>query len=196
MSDNDQQPQTPQLTRRQLRELRNTASNPIIVDPASAPEVPKAEIEQPVVSAPLPRAAEPIEVPPAPLPDASVDLGAPALTRRQARLQEKIRTASIPVITPTGEHATHPDVDAALPTADEAPVDAGIESETPTHDGDADVVADESASETVDAESPADAPVDEVDAQDEAEPHDELGSEAADTTETEAVEDARVSDQA
>jgi hypothetical protein len=41
-----------------------------------------------------------VAVPPAPVPDASVDLGVSPLTRRQARQQERIRTASVPVITP------------------------------------------------------------------------------------------------
>lgn len=115
MSDKEQQPPTPQLTRRQLRELRNTASNPIIVDPEAADDASATAAEQTPAPAPLPRAAEPVEVPPAPVPQASVDLGSPALTRRQARLQEKIRTASIPVVTSTGEHAAvvaEPDADA------------------------------------------------------------------------------------
>ncbi len=85
------QPNTP-LTRRQLRELRNTAATPIIS--ADSPVEP-----DPPVAAPLARAAEPASVPPAPEPDASVDLEATPTTRRQARLQERLRTASVPVIT-------------------------------------------------------------------------------------------------
>ena len=85
------QPNTP-LTRRQLRELRNTAATPIIsADSAVEPAPP--------VAAPLARAAEPASVPPAPEPDASVDLEATPTTRRQARIQERLRTASVPVIT-------------------------------------------------------------------------------------------------
>ncbi|WP_460773600.1 hypothetical protein [Microbacterium sp. GXF7504] len=84
------QPSTPPLTRRQLRELRNTGSTPIVP--------PKAE-EKPEPT-PLPRAAEPAPIPPAPRPDAAVNLGVAPLTRRQAREQERIRTASVPVITP------------------------------------------------------------------------------------------------
>ncbi|MGU3355917.1 hypothetical protein ACLBWJ_01535 [Microbacterium sp. M4A5_1d] len=125
MSDNEQQPPTPQLTRRQLRELRNTASNPIIVDPDATDDASATGAEPTPAPAPLPRAAEPVEVPPAPVPQTSVDLGSPALTRRQARLQEKIRTASIPVVTATGEHPTvaaeSDDSDASGPhDADEA----------------------------------------------------------------------------
>lgn len=81
----------PQLTRRQLRELRNTAATPIVTDvprdePAAAP------------AAPLPRAAEPVvlEEPATPAP---VRDGAPSLTRREVRQRERLRTASVPVIT-------------------------------------------------------------------------------------------------
>jgi hypothetical protein len=84
---------TPPTTRKQLRDLRNTAATPIIT-PTDAPE------EPPVVAAPLPRPAEAAPVPAAPVPDTSVDLGSLPLTRRQARQQERIRTASVPVITP------------------------------------------------------------------------------------------------
>jgi hypothetical protein len=126
-----EQPANPPLTRKQLREIRNTGSTPVItpesaaieaapataepetrpagVDaPAEAPA--QAESEQPapapqqapvpIGSAHLPRAADPVVVPPAPVADSAVDLGASPLTRRQARQQERIRTASVPVITP------------------------------------------------------------------------------------------------
>ena len=106
-----------QLTRRQLREIRMTGATPIVTPEAAAeaaanaaaqPEpsettgAPAAE-QTPTPAAPpahLPRAAEPIAEAPAPAPDASVDLGARARTRRQARDQERIRTNSIPVLTP------------------------------------------------------------------------------------------------
>ncbi|WP_417562638.1 hypothetical protein [Microbacterium sp.] len=138
------QPNTPPLTRKQLRELRNTGATPVVspstsevpaTSPdetddggvgapeaaatgtaASAPEMisspfaPRAdEKERPTPeaasasappAAPLPRAADPAPLHTAPVPDASVDLGASPLTRRQARQQERIRTASVPVITP------------------------------------------------------------------------------------------------
>ena len=85
------QASTPPLTRRQLREIRNTGSTPVIV-PAS---------EEPAAAqVPLPRAAVPAPVPPAPVPDVSVDLGVSPLTRRQAREQERIRTASVPIVSP------------------------------------------------------------------------------------------------
>jgi hypothetical protein len=113
-----EQPATPPLTRKQLREIRNTGANPIVttaaIDAAAAGgqqeavavEEPApsddttAETAEPTPVAPLPRAAEPAVVAERPAPDASVDLGASPLTRRQARQQERIRTASVPVITP------------------------------------------------------------------------------------------------
>ena len=128
-------PATPALTRKQIRELRNTGSNPVIsadpesdepveasaapVEPApvaelispppspfSGPPVTAAPVAgapfaaAPVTAAPFPRPAEPVSVATAPVPDSSVDLGVSPLTRRQARQQERIRTASVPVITP------------------------------------------------------------------------------------------------
>lgn len=99
MSENEHE--APQLTRRQLRELRNTASTPIITGDETAAEAPP----EPVPAAPLPREAEPVVIPEPPASEASVDLGSPALTRRQARQQEKIRTASIPIIAPDAVHS-------------------------------------------------------------------------------------------
>jgi len=92
MSTSDQQDGRP-LTRKQLRELRLTGATPVI----TADETEQAERTAPPAP-PLPRAAEPIEVAPAPVADANVDLGAAPLTRRQAREQERIKTASVPVI--------------------------------------------------------------------------------------------------
>ena len=119
-----EQPATPALTRKQLRDIRNTGATPIVsgeappaepataapptVDPVvdRAAEPVKEAIEAPVqtpaqpVAVPLPRAAVPAVVHDLPGADASVDLGVSPLTRRQARQQERIRTASVPVITP------------------------------------------------------------------------------------------------
>ncbi|MGX1703513.1 hypothetical protein [Microbacterium sp. NPDC055357] len=92
-----EQPNTPPLTRKQLREMRNTGATPIVTTDA-APAEPAESI--PVAPAPLPRPAEPVAVPAPPVDDSSVDLDAVPLTRRQARQQERIRTASVPVITP------------------------------------------------------------------------------------------------
>ena len=117
-----EQPATPALTRKQLRDIRNTGATPIVSgDVPTAEQTPAAEptpdvvLEQievpaeapaaaeeppPHAAAPLPRAAVPAVVHDLPGADASVDLGVSPLTRRQARQQERIRTASVPVITP------------------------------------------------------------------------------------------------
>ncbi len=120
-----EQPATPPLTRRQLREIRNTGANPVIPpppattgdpstqnpdDPGSTPADSKQTSKATstngkgpkggAAAAPLPRPAQPVIVPPPPIADAAVDLGVSPLTRRQARQQERIRTASVPVITP------------------------------------------------------------------------------------------------
>lgn len=172
MSDNEQEPSTPQLTRRQLRELRNTASNPVITDAgASADAAAEPDVEPTPVAAPLPRPAEPVEVPPAPVPQTSADLGAPALTRRQARLQEKIRTASIPVIITTGEHAAPTEGEMAAADSredagddDGAPAEEHIEADERTDsdehadsDGHADSDAHDESIEHAEASEPAEA---------------------------------------
>ncbi|MFE6733333.1 hypothetical protein [Microbacterium sp. NPDC057650] len=114
MSTSDQNGGAP-LTRKQMRELRLTGSTPVIEEVAVAPAAPATTVAPvaaaapvatiapvapaPVVPAPvMPRAAEPVPLPPAPVPDAAVDLGSTPLTRRQVREQERIRTASVPVI--------------------------------------------------------------------------------------------------
>ncbi|MFE6994513.1 hypothetical protein ACFVAE_00990 [Microbacterium sp. NPDC057659] len=109
MSTSDQNGGAP-LTRKQMRELRLTGSTPVIEEVAVAPAAPAATVAPvataapvatiaPVAPAPvMPRAADPVPLPPAPVPDAAVDLGTTPLTRRQVREQERIRTASVPVI--------------------------------------------------------------------------------------------------
>ncbi|MBN9223363.1 MAG: hypothetical protein ABS63_04570 [Microbacterium sp. SCN 70-27] len=93
------QPEAPQLTRRQLRELRNTASNPVITpEDAAEAAAEAAALENTAVVAPLPRAAEPVVVAEQPPAADEVDLDSPALTRRGARRQERLRTASVPVV--------------------------------------------------------------------------------------------------
>ena len=96
MSTSDQQGKTP-LTRKQLREIRLTGTTPVISEEEAAVAAGEA---QPVPAVPLPRPAEPVDVAPAPTADGDVDLDDAPLTRRQARAQERIRTASVPVITP------------------------------------------------------------------------------------------------
>ncbi len=135
-----EQPDTPALTRKQLRQIRNTGATPVVTPdaapapapaaptppPTSAPtarpdystptpsaaapsapvfssSAPSAPATPPVASTPvvpLARPAEPPVLPPPPVADSAVDLGVAPLTRRQARQQERIRTASVPVITP------------------------------------------------------------------------------------------------
>lgn len=138
---NPDQPSTPPLTRRQLREMRNTGSTQIVSsgepqseEPAPAAESPELAVEtdsvetgsgeshaEPAVhpestdgpdeasgsdghpDAPGESTDAEVEerpVVPSSLPAADVDLGVARLTRRQAREQERIRTASVPVIAP------------------------------------------------------------------------------------------------
>lgn len=174
-------PETPALTRRQLRELRHTGATPIIapetdaessapatdstaettassapvVDDAAASDAPVDDASADVAAADVPAAETPAvddaaptalfpaakssdEPAPAasgaddtaredsaredtarddtpaaarpsafepPFGDHGADFGVPGLTRRQARAQEKIRTAAVPVITPDLEPA-------------------------------------------------------------------------------------------
>lgn len=147
-------PESPQLTRRQLRELRNTASNPIIT-PEEADAAAAAAATAAPVAVPLPRAAEPVVVAEEPPAAEDVDLESRALTRRAARQQERLRTASVPVSDgETDETAGEASVDGAAAVEDEqATVDASAEA---TGDGAA-AVEDEVA---VDDETPADEPAD------------------------------------
>jgi hypothetical protein len=130
-----EQPATPAITRKQLRDIRNTGATPIVSpdaqpepeDHAASADAPSEQPAAPVVpdvpvAAPLPRAAVPITVHDVPGTDASVDLGVAPLTRRQARQQERIRTASVPVITPdvAAAHVAH-DVDSVTSDATDAP---------------------------------------------------------------------------
>lgn len=185
MSDNEQQPPTPQLTRRQLRELRNTASNPIIVDPDATDEASAVGAEPTPAAAPLPRAAEPVEVPPAPVPQASADLGAFALTRRQARLQEKIRTASIPVVTTTGEHAALPGIAESDSAVEATASEAAPTGEVAAHVDTADAADDEGVAEASEIDVADDAAADEATA-------DEAAADEAMADETERDEAAPV----
>ncbi|GAA2991686.1 hypothetical protein JOD63_001218 [Microbacterium terrae] len=124
------------LTRKQMRDIRNTGATPVItadapsaapvesesgaMTAASAAPAPVATIPPP---APLARPAAPVELAPPPGADSAVDLGVSPLTRRQARQQERIRTASVPVITPevaAAHAALHPPVIAAMPVAPDA----------------------------------------------------------------------------
>ncbi len=119
------QPSTPPLTRRQLRELRNTASTPIITpEQAQADaEMSDAAAEEAAEAA----AAHEAEVAPERTPIALDDLSdldpdARPVTRRQARLLEKLRTGTVEVIpTDTGDVPTS---ETEADAGDEAPEDA------------------------------------------------------------------------
>ncbi|MGC0370710.1 hypothetical protein [Microbacterium sp. SLBN-111] len=188
-------PETPPLTRRQLRELRNTGATPIVGLPSDAPAearvaepaVAEPAVAEPAVAEPTPDATTPAEAEPAasapvepvveeepapevpakkggmlgglfgrgkaekaeeepaaeepaaapapvePLvpatfaPPSSSDLGVTGLTRRQVRAQERIRTASVPVITPDLQPdapVSHEEAPAAVAdTATDAPAE-------------------------------------------------------------------------
>lgn len=130
------QPSTPPLTRRQLRELRNTASTPIITpEQAQADaEMSDAAAEEAAEAAAAHEAEVAPERTPIALDDlADLDPDARPVTRRQARLLEKLRTGTVEVIptdtgdVPTSETEAEPDVADAAPQADdayEAPEDA------------------------------------------------------------------------
>lgn len=112
-----EQPETPALTRKQLRDIRNTGATPIQTADGAKPDVdaetapgagsednaqgaPAVDHTPRNVAPPFPRAAMPPVMHDLPGADASVDLGVSPLTRRQARQQERIRTASVSVISP------------------------------------------------------------------------------------------------
>jgi len=145
-----EQPETPQLTRKQMRDIRNTGATPII-DVTAAPVITADEVptgnpvdETPVGPPPieeslpavppaaqLARAAEPVLLPEPPGPDRGVDLGVAPLTRRQARQQERIRTASVPVITP--EMSAAYSAQALVAGSDAGPADHELGSDESEH---------------------------------------------------------------
>lgn len=179
MSTSDQQGNQP-LTRKQLREIRLTGATPVIgADEAAAAA--KAAAEQ-APAAPLPRAAEPADVPPAP---AAVDDASAPLTRRQARAQERIRTASVPLIEPAESAPADQEEDSA-PSEDlvsGVPVFAPVPAEAATqHAGEASQAPEDEASvaeatdaDETEAETEAEFPFDtESEHDDSDEDHDEL----------------------
>lgn len=132
------------LTRKQLREIRLTGSTPVITEEQAEAAAEAANAAPP--AAPLPRAAEPAAVPPAPVADSAVDLGSAPLTRRQAREQERIKTASVPVVgADAGEEQSA--AEPAAKPAEETPIVSGIPdfspAPTPAIDDDDDDVDDE-----------------------------------------------------
>lgn len=111
----------------------DTAADTAAADSSAVEPEPEPEpAAQPEPAAPLPRAAAPVAIPPA-MTEADVDLGVSPLTRRQARAQERIRTASVPIIQPDAPAAEQPITKAPEPepaaetpepVAHEAPVEA------------------------------------------------------------------------
>ncbi|KXC07301.1 hypothetical protein [Microbacterium hominis] len=118
------QPETPQLTRRQLREMRNTASTPVIT-PEEADKAAHAAEPAPAVVAPLPRAAEPADVPEAPPAAADSDRDVQPVTRRAPRRNERVRTASVTVADDTA--TDEGDGSAAPAEAHDAAAGSGVE---------------------------------------------------------------------
>jgi hypothetical protein len=129
MTTSDQHGQGP-LTRKQLREIRLTGSTPVITaeETAATPEPAPAPAPAPVAetpAAPNPTAAPVASEPAAPEPAAPASPAAP-LTRRQARDQERVRTASVPVVEPEDVAPVAP-AEPAAPTP-AANVQAPVES--------------------------------------------------------------------
>lgn len=181
-----EQPGSPPLTRRRIREIRNTGATPIITTDGlleGAPSEPSTDAAEPsagqtdatptpatpapAAAAPLARPAEPVVVHEAPAPDATVDLGVSPLTRRQARQQERIRTASVPVITPEllAANAVHDAPIDSVPSAT-APLEvdepADVDEQSPDDVVDAEIVADTTPEEEHDEAASSDATEDET----------------------------------
>ncbi|WP_194419828.1 hypothetical protein [Microbacterium abyssi] len=156
MSTSDQQGNQP-LTRKQLREIRLTGATPVIGEEEAAAAA-KAAAEQPP-AAPLPRAAEPADVPPAP---ADVDDASAPLTRRQARAQERIRTASVPLVEPVesadaeqeenGERSD--DVVSGVPVFAPVPAEAPAEDASEAPEAPEDETSDAATTDADDAAAP------------------------------------------
>ncbi|MDQ0648683.1 hypothetical protein QFZ53_002879 [Microbacterium natoriense] len=130
MSTSDQQEHGP-LTRKQLREIRLTGSTPVISaeEAAAAAAAPAAPPVPPPVP-PLPRAAEPAEIAPAPGDD--VDSSGAPLTRRQIREQERVKTASVPVL--GGDESASAAEESAPQAPAEEPIEEDVEEEAAATD--------------------------------------------------------------
>ncbi|MFK4852474.1 hypothetical protein ACI3KT_12630 [Microbacterium sp. ZW T6_19] len=130
MSTSDQQEHGP-LTRKQLREIRLTGSTPVISaeEAAAAAAAPAAPPVPPPVP-PLPRAAEPAEIAPAPGDD--VDSSGAPLTRRQIREQERVKTASVPVL--GGDESASAAEEPAPQAPAEGPIEEDVEEEAAATD--------------------------------------------------------------
>lgn len=155
------QPSTPPLTRRQLRELRNTASTPIIT-----PEEAQADAEASDATAREAAAAEreaeaAPDHTPAPLDDhVEPHPDERPLSRRQARQLATSRTGAFEVIPEepsTGDVET-PDADVE-PPAEETPAEEDDQASTPPAEDADDAPAEDAAAgeESIEVDHPADA---------------------------------------
>jgi hypothetical protein len=108
------------------------------IEPEPAPE------RTPEPSAPLPRASAPATIA-APMTEADVDLGVSPLTRRQARAQERIRTASVPIIQLDAPAAEPPLTKTPEPPAEEKLPEQAVE------DGPAETAASDEPADGLDA---------------------------------------------
>ncbi|WP_405372794.1 MULTISPECIES: hypothetical protein [unclassified Microbacterium] len=164
-------PSNPPLTRRQLRELRDTASNPVITpeeardaaaasaesDAAAAVEAPEATIDEghdvdvahELGGERLSHSQDDsVSQAPEVLLDADIDLDSTPVTRRQARHLAKLRTASIGVI-PAGDAAAARDDAAEGDAVDPDPVEAAVvEPEPETAEGE--ILTESEAADTPD----------------------------------------------
>lgn len=145
MSTSDQQGNTP-LTRKQLREIRLTGTTPVI----SAEEASAAADARPEPEVPVPRAAPPVEEPPTPTAEGDVDAADAPLTRREARQQERIRTASVPVVAP--DESDSAATDETVSGAPSAVVSSTDAEQPPVRDAGGDDDEDDLGEEVVDVE--------------------------------------------
>lgn len=177
MTTSDQNGQGP-LTRKQLREIRLTGSTPVITEeeaaaaPAPAPQ-PGTGVDAPVEKPAEGKAAERTPQKPAPTPEAPLSsTSAPAapeaavpaspvapLTRRQARDQERVRTASVPVVEPEAEAPAEPAAPSVpapaagvQPSMDQAPIVSAVPAFSSSATATDGVVADDDGDDADDAE--------------------------------------------
>lgn len=182
------------LTRRQMRELRATGALPVITPEAAGQQAPESNpASEEVVSTPEQEVAE-TPVPPKPAdPVASAASEGRPLTRREAREQERIRTASVPVLSPVADESLD-DASAAENVAEVPVASEVVEAELDEGDASAEVVVEDEVLQTAPED---DVEVAEVAAEDsdEAEPE-ESAAEIVDSAEAiDAFQPAPVSAQ-
>jgi len=145
MSTSDQQGNQP-LTRKQLREIRLTGATPVITEDEAAAAAATAPATPPVSTSATTAEPIPAEAPPAPQADTDLDSDHTPLTRRQVREQERIRTASVPVITLEGASAEEEAPEEEAPE-EEAPEEEAPEEEAPEEEAPEEEAPEEEAPE-------------------------------------------------